>query len=320
MSESLEAQLYDHANRLIQSHETLLADGARNRAFFRALKAVIRPGMHVLDIGAGTGIWAVAAAMLGAARAVAVEMDPMLIRAIQALAEENGVAHRVQAFAGHSSRLQFDKEFDLVITETIGNLAFEEQIVPTIIDARSRFLKTGGILIPESVSLLAAPVHLPDRILPLGIPIDAPFFHDLMLHSPVELEKKQTVFLSPERELIAVDLYSVEAPPSLLDLSATWKIHGARRVNGFVTWAAARLTTGIRLSALKTSSWKQTVYRIKPFTQTSGNLEFRLSLTPETNHWSATLIGRRREERSYSPSVAASMLAGSEPARDPGAR
>lgn len=306
------ARLYDHANRLIQSHETLLADGARNRAFFRALKAVIRPGMHVLDIGAGTGVWAVAAALLGAARAVAVEMDPLLLRVIQALAKENGVADRVQALAGHSSQIHPGKEFDLIITETIGNLAFEEQIVPTVIDARSRFLKPGGILIPEKVALMTAPVHFSEQILPRGIPINAPSFCDLMLQSPVELKRNQAIFLSPERELIAIDLYSAEAAPSLLDLSAAWKINRARRVNGFVTWASAHLAAGIRLSALRTSSWKQTLYRIKPFTQASGNLEFRLSLTPETNRWRATLTGRHREERAYSPAIATAALTGSD--------
>ncbi len=45
--------------------QTLLGDARRNRAFHRALAARVRPGQTVLDLGAGTGVWAVAAARLG---------------------------------------------------------------------------------------------------------------------------------------------------------------------------------------------------------------------------------------------------------------
>ncbi len=61
-------------------HQVLLADTRRNRAFHRALAARVRPGHSVLDIGAGSGIWSVVAARLGARRVVALERDPSCAR------------------------------------------------------------------------------------------------------------------------------------------------------------------------------------------------------------------------------------------------
>ena len=75
--------------------QVLLADARRNRAFERALAARVRPGASVLDLGAGTGVWAVTAARLGARRVVAVEREAVLVPVIEALAREAGVQDKV---------------------------------------------------------------------------------------------------------------------------------------------------------------------------------------------------------------------------------
>ena len=40
---------------------------------------------------------------------------------------------------------------DVVVCETLGNYPFEENIIATLNDARARFLKPGGVIIPHSV-------------------------------------------------------------------------------------------------------------------------------------------------------------------------
>ena len=46
-----------------------------------ALEEVVQPGMEVLDLGTGSGVLAIAAAKLGAARVVALDIDPQAVRA-----------------------------------------------------------------------------------------------------------------------------------------------------------------------------------------------------------------------------------------------
>ena len=113
-----EVQLYNHTDRLLSGHRTLLTDRNRNRSFYRALSDSITNESVVLDIGSGTGIWAVAAAMLGARRVVAIEYEPLLIGVIKAVAAENGVADKVEVVLGDSREVQLGKEFDVVISET----------------------------------------------------------------------------------------------------------------------------------------------------------------------------------------------------------
>lgn len=50
-------------------------------ACLRYLERVVRPGFEVLDVGTGSGVLAVAAALLGASRVLAVDSDPASCRA-----------------------------------------------------------------------------------------------------------------------------------------------------------------------------------------------------------------------------------------------
>lgn len=56
----------------------------------------LEPGLSVLDFGCGSGILAVAALLLGAPGAQAVDIDPQALQASAANAEANGVADRLR--------------------------------------------------------------------------------------------------------------------------------------------------------------------------------------------------------------------------------
>ena len=139
--------------------QVMLGDARRNRAFERALRSRVRPGATVLDLGAGTGVWAVTAARLGARRVVAVEREAVLVPVIEALAREAGVSDRVEVVRADARRVRLRREFDVVVGELVGNGGFEEGLVPVFERARSDFLRPGGALVPEWVSLVAAPVR-----------------------------------------------------------------------------------------------------------------------------------------------------------------
>ena len=65
------------------------------RGCLRLLQDVVRPGMHVLDVGTGTGVLAVAAARMGAARVHGVDIDPEATENAEGTVAQNGVADRV---------------------------------------------------------------------------------------------------------------------------------------------------------------------------------------------------------------------------------
>ncbi len=311
-SNSLETQLYDHTHKLLRAHEILLGDAVRNRAFYKALQKCVKSDSVVLDIGAGVGIWAIAAAKLGAKKVVAVERDELLIGLIKILAEEHGVIEKVEAVCGNSLEIQLEKEFDIVISETIGYLGYDEGIVPIMFDARKRFLKNGGLLIPETISIFAAAAHLKTgkEIVPNGLPFDFKRLAKLNLHSPQVLNNKLDLKLLTEpQRLIQTDLYRAAEQPPLENLQAKWNVSDAASTNCFVVWAESRLTEGARLSTRRTSSWLPNVYRIEPIEENFNRVEFELSLTAASNYWTATFSnGQTRKIQRYSPEFAAAEL------------
>lgn len=305
-----EARLYSYTAELFKAHESLLKDLNRNRAFYSALKKHVTPESVVLDIGSGTGIWAIVAAKLGAKRVVAVERDPLLIGLIMSLAKENGVAHKIEAVATDSRQAQLGREFDIVVSEMIGHLAYEEQLIPILTDARDRFLKPGGTLIPESVSLVAAGARVKTRRLPAGVPIKYERFEALNINIPIGLGEGERLKLVTEpRELARADLMTIESELNLSNMNACWTVEDADSLNCFAVWVESQMTKGVAHKTIKASHWRPLIYRVKPFRGKRGEIEFNLALTPATNYWKATLSSvEGQESRSYSPAYAGSFL------------
>jgi ribosomal protein L11 methyltransferase len=86
------------------------------RLCLQALEDLIRPGMYVLDLGAGSGILAISAALMQAAQVVALDVDETAVKAATANAAANGVADRVRVELGSVERLPANADaFDLIL-------------------------------------------------------------------------------------------------------------------------------------------------------------------------------------------------------------
>jgi ribosomal protein L11 methyltransferase len=70
------------------------------RLCLAALAAHVAPGDAVIDVGAGSGILAVAAALLGARRVQAIDIDPTTVDVARENARRNAVAERIDCAAG----------------------------------------------------------------------------------------------------------------------------------------------------------------------------------------------------------------------------
>jgi len=141
----------------IEYHRTLLADRVRNAAFHAALQQVIVPGKTtVADIGAGTGLLGFLAAKLGAARVDLYESAEVAVLARRLLKLNRVPKTRIAQV--HSTEVDAPDRVDVVVSETLGNYPFEENIIATFNHARARFLAPGGVLIPRRVQQFVCPV------------------------------------------------------------------------------------------------------------------------------------------------------------------
>ena len=71
------------------------AEHGTTRGCLRLLDDAVGPGERILDVGAGSGILSIAAALLGAGEVVAIEGDPLACEAMVENIDRNDVADRV---------------------------------------------------------------------------------------------------------------------------------------------------------------------------------------------------------------------------------
>jgi ribosomal protein L11 methyltransferase len=92
---------------IVLDPETAFGSGEHGstRVALTLLGRLLRPGDLVLDLGSGSGILAIAAAKLGASRALGVELDPEANEVASRNAARNGVNDRVEFFEGDASAL-----------------------------------------------------------------------------------------------------------------------------------------------------------------------------------------------------------------------
>ena len=88
-----------------------------------ALEDLTPPGGHVLDLGCGSGILAIAAAKLGAAHVLALDIDPIAVEASRVNVAQNGVADRVTVDEGSLANvITSARRFDLVVANILARV------------------------------------------------------------------------------------------------------------------------------------------------------------------------------------------------------
>lgn len=242
----------------IEYHRTLIADHVRNEAFYKALKSVIVPGKStVADIGAGTGLLGLMASKLGAREVLLFETAE--VAGVAAKVLKTNRAKNCQIFPCHSTEFQDPPRVDIVVSETLGNYALEENIIETLHDARARFLRDSGVMIPARVTQFVAPVTSPriDSELraweragaELDLPVDlgvaqAMSFNNAYVRAftPADLLEGGATAVAWDRVELGADKRGGRKG------EASWKLDKAAKVYGLAVWWVADLVPGVSLS------------------------------------------------------------------------
>jgi hypothetical protein len=232
----------------IEYHRTLIADRVRNEAFAAALRAVIKKGVTtVADIGTGTGLLALMAVKLGAREVYLYEAAEVAGVAAKVL-KANG-ARNCHLIPCHSTEMVDPPKVDVVVSETLGNYALEEHIIETLADAKKRFLKPGGVLIPRRLEQFVAPVTN-GRVQAEFDAWDTAGF-DLSVAKAMSLNNIYVRTFGAKELLEAKSWDTIELGTdgrSARKGEASWKLKAATTVYGFATWWSAELAPGIVLS------------------------------------------------------------------------
>ena len=145
----------------IADYGAMIADTPRMTAFVGALRQAVRPGAVVIDLGAGTGIFALLACQLGARRVFAIEPDDA-IQVAREIAAANGYADRIEFIQGLSTEVTLPEPADVIVADIGGVLPWFGRHIPSMVDARRRLLAPGGMLIPRRDTVWASVLDAPE--------------------------------------------------------------------------------------------------------------------------------------------------------------
>lgn len=136
----------------------MLSDTVRMNAYKEAIKRNVNEGDIVLDLGAGTGILSFLALKAGAARVYAIEKSDSIELAKQ-ISQINGFDDRIVFINDNSSNIELAEKVDVIISETLGSFGVDENTLEFTLDARDRFLKENGKLIPSGIKMYLCPIE-----------------------------------------------------------------------------------------------------------------------------------------------------------------
>lgn len=139
-------------------HALMLNDEIRMAAYEKAIKEAVKPGMTVVDVGTGTAILALWTFEAGASHVYGIDVNKARIpQATQRIADA-GFLDRFTLINELSHKVELPERVDVCISEILGNLADNEDMTPILADARSRFLKVDGQMLPRNVTTYLTPV------------------------------------------------------------------------------------------------------------------------------------------------------------------
>ena len=296
-----------HLPGVLRYHAKMLSDGVRNRLLLKAIKRSVTRESQFLDVGAGSGVWAIIAAKLGARRVVAVEIEEALIPVIHRHAEENGVADKIEIIHGNIDDVDTDLKFDVIVCELFGSDAFGKSTLNSFIRLRDRFLEKGGVLIPERLEMWAVPIANKNgaRRFPADLPISAEFLRTLHLNYPGEIhiaERDEVRFLAPAEKLVGVDFRKIENPLETAEFAVEWSLKDLSKVEAIGVFQRSVFDVGLELDSRKSKSWNFTRYSLEPFLVGKGTLRFSLNLDPKNGSVQITVPSHSNiAPQTYSP-------------------
>jgi type I protein arginine methyltransferase len=242
-------------NYSVRDYGRMISDTARTSSFVDAMHRTIQPGSVVLDIGSGPGFFTLLALQLGASRVYAIEPDNS-IEVGRESARRQADGERIVWLRGLSTEIELPERVDVVIGDLHGMLPFYTGNISSLIDARRRHLKPGGVMIPRRDTVFAAPAEAADEYADVANPWESTAAGvDLTAGRRYVTNQCWRAASAPilaERYLAApmawaeVDYRLCESPNASGD--CTWTAERAGVLHGYYVWFDIETAEGISCS------------------------------------------------------------------------
>ena len=236
----------------VLGHGDMIADDIRTGAYEQALRAAVKPGSVVVDLGTGMGVFAILAVRYGARAVYAIESSEM-IEVARAIAAANGCAGCIEFIHAASTGVELPERADVVVCDLRGVLPYFHNHVASIVDARERFLAPGGTFIPARDTVWAACVSAPELHRTVTSPwldnrfgLDMSAAHALAANQWRRATVRGDQVASTSAQVGIVDYATVRSP----NVDATLALEALRQcdAHGICAWFDSELSPAIGFS------------------------------------------------------------------------
>lgn len=241
----LASEIYSH--NVSRFYFPMVLDAARHKLYEAVFQRLIRPGCRVLDIGSGTGLFAMMAARAGAGEVITCEANPTVAAVVKEVVFRNGLADRIRVIPKWSSDLTLGLDMagpaDIVVWDNLANnlvrngaLATIEQAVRRLTHPKTRFIPGRG-----SIRIaLAEDLELQYRWMGTVEGFDMSPFNKLASgHYQVSDDANRFILRSDPADMFDFDFESGGPFPEARS-SVTLRSYGGN-VNGLIQWIRLEL-------------------------------------------------------------------------------
>jgi len=252
-------------------HQTLLQDSVRTDSFRKAILNEVKKDDIVLDVGSGTGVLSFFAYQAGAQKIYAIE-EEQIIELAKTLAEKNKMDDKIVFIRENSRLVNLSERVDVIVSECIGYFAFGGNMISAVIDARDKFLKEDGVVIPQSISLFLVPIQSKlhydnmtfwnDTTLD-GIKLSS--VHALVSNNVYLTNIDRKSFISDPQKIFLID-FANDYPNEMFNITAEFPIKKPCHMHGLCGWFDVSLTKDVFFStspADKTTVWRQIFFPLE---------------------------------------------------------
>jgi histone-arginine methyltransferase CARM1 len=250
-TEESSASAYFQFYGFLSQQQNMLQDFIRTSTYQKAIvsNAIDFKDKVVLDVGAGSGILSFFAAQAGARKVYAVEASSMAKHAEQLVAN-NQLEDRIQVVPGKIEEITLPEKVDVIISEPMGYMLFNERMLETYLHAK-KWLRPGGLMFPTRGDLHIAPFT--DAQLYMEQLNKANFWYHENFHgvdlSALRKAAVKEYFGQPVVDTFDINIclakshcYSVdfmtadESDLHNIDIPVTFTLHQSGEVNGLAFW------------------------------------------------------------------------------------
>eukprot|EP00831_Metopus_contortus_P042068 TRINITY_DN3315_c0_g1_i8.p1 TRINITY_DN3315_c0_g1~~TRINITY_DN3315_c0_g1_i8.p1 ORF type:complete len:318 (-),score=33.34 TRINITY_DN3315_c0_g1_i8:174-1127(-) len=265
----------------------MLKDQVRTRSYMNAClnNADQFKDKIVLDVGCGTGILSIFAVKAGAKHVYGVD-NAEIADFATSIIKENGLQDKITIIKGKMEEIKLPVEkVDIIISEWMGYFLLFESMLDTVLYARDKYLREGGLMLPDRVTLNMVAIedaeYKSDKF---GFwdnvyGVDMRCVKRSALSEPLVDVVLPRLFTSSTCTFFDLDLY--KATPADLTFSNKYemRITESKTVHAVTCWFDAyfsRLDRPVLLSTsplTKTTHWQHTVFYLdEPIKATRGGI------------------------------------------------